>query len=57
MLSIELRQRLAELVEKYRQQEVDFLEMLGRLDITDSMPAKPRIRVSATSYRWSLPDC
>lgn len=53
MLSIELKQRLAALVEKYRQQELDFLEMLGRVDRHKPMPSKPRIRVKAISKRWS----
>ncbi|WP_156176996.1 hypothetical protein [Rhizobium sp. LC145] len=53
MLSAELKQRLAELVEKGRQQELDFLDMLGRIDHPMPKPPKPRIRVQAVSHRWS----
>ncbi|KQT07000.1 hypothetical protein ASG50_00780 [Rhizobium sp. Leaf386] len=54
MLSIELKRRLAALVEKYRQQELDFLEMLGRIEHKPRLH-KPRIRVRAISHRWVLP--
>lgn len=53
MLSTELKQRLAELVEKCRQQELDFLEMLGRIDQPMAKQSKPRIRVQAIAHRWS----
>lgn len=53
MLSIELKLRLAALVEKYRQQELDFLEMLGKIDHPSAKESKPRIRVKAISERWS----
>ncbi len=52
MLSIELKQRLAALVDKYRQQELDFLELLGRIDHPLTKQSKPRIRVKAMSIRW-----
>ena len=55
MLSTELKQRLAELVEKCRQQELDFLEMLGRVDRPMAKQPKPRIRVQAVSHRWLPP--
>lgn len=56
MLSAELRERVSAMAEKYRQQELDFLEMLGRIDSRKTQQSKPRIRVSATSYRWSIAD-
>jgi hypothetical protein len=52
MLSTELKQRLAEMVEKCRQQELDFLEMLGRIAQPMVKLSKPRIRVQAVSHRW-----
>lgn len=56
MLSAELRERVSAIVEKYRQQELDFLEMLGRIDSCKIQHLKPRIRVIAPSYRWSIAD-
>lgn len=56
MLSAELRERVSAMAEKYRQHELDFLEMLGRIDNRRMQHLKPRIRVSATSYRWSIAD-
>lgn len=52
MLSIELKQRLAALVDKCRQQELDFLELLGTIDHPLTKQSKPRIRVKAISNRW-----
>lgn len=56
MLSDELKARVSAMAEKYRQQELDFLEMLGRIDSRKIQQSKPRIRVSATSYWWSIAD-
>lgn len=55
MISAELRERVRALAEKYRQRELDFLDMLGRIDHHKPTPSKPRVRVKAISYRWSLP--
>jgi hypothetical protein len=52
-ISPELRARVTAMVEKYRQKELDFLDMLGRIDHHKSIPSKPRIRVKAISKRWS----
>lgn len=41
------------MVEKYRQQELDFLDMLGKIDPPGASKSKPRIRVKAISIRWS----
>lgn len=56
MLSDDLKARVAAIVEKYRQQEVDFLEMIGKIDNGRPRQPESRIRVRAISYRWSLPD-
>jgi hypothetical protein len=42
------------MAEKYRQQELDFLELLGKIDDHKRRQPKPRIRVKAISHRWSL---
>lgn len=52
MLSTEIMQRLAAMVEEYRQKELDFLEMLGRIEHPLTRQSKPRIRVKAISNRW-----
>lgn len=52
MLSTELMQRVTALAEKYRQRELDFLEMLATIDHHKRGQPKPRIRVKAISYRW-----
>lgn len=41
------------MVEKYRQQELDFLDMLGKIDHPVANKPKPKIRVKAISSRWS----
>lgn len=54
MLSTELKQRVTAMVEKYRQRELDFLELLKKIDADKLRQSKPRIRVRAISHRWSL---
>ncbi len=55
-LSPELRARITAAVEKSRQRELDFLELLGKIDDHKRRRSKPRIRVKANSRRWSLVD-
>ncbi|NMN71176.1 hypothetical protein [Rhizobium sp. 57MFTsu3.2] len=55
MLSEELKMRVRMMAEKYRQRELDFLEMLGKIPNHVPVPRKPRIRVKAISQAWSRP--
>jgi len=55
MLSEELKQRVKAMAEKYRQQELDFLEMLGKIPNHMPEPQKPRIRVKTIFQTWSRP--
>jgi len=52
MLSKELKARVKAAAEHYRQRELDFLEMLGRIPNHRPELSKPRIRVKATSRPW-----
>ncbi len=55
VISTELRERVRAMAEKYRQKELDFLEMLGKIPNHVPEPKKPKVRVKAISQRWSLP--
>ncbi|WP_431320824.1 hypothetical protein [Rhizobium sp. YTU87027] len=55
MISEELSARVRAMAEKYRQRELDFLEMLGKIPNHVPEPRKPRIRVKAISQAWSRP--
>lgn len=53
MISADLRERVRALAEKYRQRELDLLDMLGKVTVS-VQGDKPRIRVKATSYKWAV---
>lgn len=52
MISTEVKQRLADLIEKSRQRELAFLDMLGKVDYRSANRSKPRVRVKAISDQW-----